>query len=329
MSSVAEQSSISKELKLKLQNNKRYVYITEADELLAAWLHRKEPNRSNCFAFDRVPAKYRLSTPHNKSNSVTQCHVSHNSKTGKMYIKPKSTIDCHGHGRKLSVSTYDLEDFKNAVSQAKAVAPWVSPVLDSATLTRVCRDLGINARAVPKVVDGVQYIAFADRMGMGNMFPGTAFRANSRGIINMAIGKLGIKNMVVSGGFLTFYLVVPLSILKVYLSDGHSMSALVGYLASDLMKLGISSAVGGAVGLATGALTTYICAPVAGAIIFGTGSSLALDYIDNRYGLTDKLVDELEIMSKKANSSAKNTGDVLGRSSDNFFRSQGIKIPRF
>jgi hypothetical protein len=34
------------------------------------------------------------------------------------------------------------------------VAPYISPIMDSATLFRVCNDLGISGRALPKVING-------------------------------------------------------------------------------------------------------------------------------------------------------------------------------
>ncbi len=47
----------------------------------------------------------------------------------------------------------------DAVGFAKRnVAPYISPVLDTYTLSLVCKDLGLTGKAIPKVIDGRQYI---------------------------------------------------------------------------------------------------------------------------------------------------------------------------
>jgi hypothetical protein len=253
--------SIAEDLKNKLDNNHRTVVITDADDLLAAWIHRRESSGGRCFDFSRVPKEYRLSAPPNERAELMPCHVSvrrnrsHVTKT----IKPApgySTIACHGHGRTARLSTHDL-DALSAVSFTKRnVAPYISPIMDSATLSLVCKDLGITGRALPKVIKGRQYIAFSGYSGLRTMFPGTIYRADNKKIINMAIGSLGIKKMVKTGGILTFTITVPLTVLELYLKDQLTLSAIAGTLSADILKIGVSSLMGAISGLAFGAFTT-------------------------------------------------------------------------
>jgi hypothetical protein len=59
--------SIAEDLELKLKNNQRTIFITDADDLLAAWIHRREKtSHCRCFDFSRVPMEYRLSAPPNE-----------------------------------------------------------------------------------------------------------------------------------------------------------------------------------------------------------------------------------------------------------------------
>ncbi len=326
--------SIEKDLKLKLKNNQRNIFITDADDLLAAWRHRRErTSRScRCFDFSRVPKEYRLSAPPNKRAALMPCHVSvrcHRSQLTKT-IKPApeySTNACHGHGRTVHLSTQDLDALDTASFARRNVAPYISPIMDTVTLSLVCKDLGITGRAIPKVIKGRQYVAFSGYPGLRARFPGTIYSANNRKIITMAIGALGIKNMVTKGGVLTVCITVPLTILEAFLKDHASIYELAGNLASDLIKIGVSSLMGAFAGIMAGGVVTIVAVPIVVTILVGVGVGLGLNALDKNYHLTEKLSADLEKMSAQIERATKNkiydieTGFYRGMRE--FIRSQG------
>ncbi len=330
--------SIAEDLNAKLKHNRHIMYITDADDLLAAWRHRKETtSHCRCCDFSRVPQEYRLSAPPDENALLMPCHVSMRRKSSRIYktIKPApeySTAACHGHGRITSVLPRDLHDLDalNAVSFARRnIAPYISPVLDSATLTLVCKDLGITGEAIPKVIRGRQYIAFTGYAGLRSRFPGTIYLANNRKIIKMAIGSLGIKNMVKNGGMLTICITVPLTVLECFLRDPYSLSAFAGNLASDLMKIGISSIVGAIAGLLAGSFITVAAIPIAVTIAVSVGTGFLLESMDEHYGLTDRLITTLEDMGSEIKKMANDAERTLYRGTNAFFRSQGLRIPDY
>jgi hypothetical protein len=317
--------SIAEDLELKLNNNQRDIIITDADDLLAAWKHRRDKTSRSCrcFDFSRVPTEYRLSAPRDLTAECMPCHVTlHRNKFGKVTktMKPAyehSSIACHGHGRMKTITPRDMEvmDAADAVSFARRnVAPYVSPIMDSFTLARVCNDLGIHGRAIPKVIKGRQYIAFVNASGARQIFPGTLYSARNRKIITMAIGALGIKNMVKSGGVLTICITVPLTILEAFLKDHSSIYALAGNLASDLIKIGISSVMGGIAGVLVGTATTIAFWPILTAIGVSVFVGFGLNFFDDRYNLTEKLSATLQDMSDQATKAIKNGIDDAQRS---------------
>jgi hypothetical protein len=96
--------SIAEDLKPKLDNNHHYVFITDADDLLAAWRHRRENTFKRSFDISRVPQAYRLSAPPNENAPLMPCHVTLRRKLSQVIktIKPApeySAMACHGHGR--------------------------------------------------------------------------------------------------------------------------------------------------------------------------------------------------------------------------------------
>jgi hypothetical protein len=66
---------LAEELKPKLDNNHHYAFITDADDLLAAWRHRRENTFKRSFDISRVPEAYRLSAPPNENAPLMPCHV--------------------------------------------------------------------------------------------------------------------------------------------------------------------------------------------------------------------------------------------------------------
>ncbi len=313
--------SIAEDLKLKLRNNQRVIFITDADDLLAAWRHRREKTSRSCrcFDFSRVPKEYRLSAPPNERAELMPCHVTvrrHRSHITKA-IKPApeyATRACHGHGRTDHLSTQDL-DVLDTVSFAKRnVAPYISPILDTTTLSLVCKDLGITGRAIPKVIKGRQYIAFSGYPGLRTRFPGTIYSVKNRKIITMAIGALGIRNMVKSGGILTICITVPLTILEAFLKDRHTMYQLAGNLSMELFKIGMASVMGAVFGIAAGGIITYAFAPIAVAIVVSVGVGFGLNILDDKYQLTQKLSSIMEDMGSQITKATKNGIDEAQRS---------------
>lgn len=328
--------SIAEDLKPKLENNQRVIFITDADDLLAAWRHRRMNKFKRSFDFSRVPTECRLSAPPDQNAACMPCHVTLNrTRTGVIdAIRPAyehSSIACHNYGRMKTVTPKDLEKMDtlngvDAVSFARRnMAPYVSPVLDTITLARVCKDLGIDGRAIPKIIKGRQCIAFTGYAGLRSLFPGTAYSHNNRKIIRMAIGSLGIKNMVKNGGTLTFIITVPLTILECYLRDPHSLSEFAGNLTAEILKIGIGMIMGTIAGLIVGTWTTIAIWPIVAAIAIGAITTYVLNEIDEKYQLTEKLVIALEYMADEANKAVDTATWTLSDAFWNFLRQNGIR----
>jgi hypothetical protein len=177
---------------------------------------------------------------------------------------------------------------------ARFGANYVSAVIDVNVATKLIGDLGMNGRAVLKVVGDKQYIIFKGYPGARSIFTSTRYLATNPKVVDMAIGKIGANRAIVSGARLTIFLVVPLNVLNYILSDRQTMSDLIGTTATDLAKVGIASAVASVAATATAALTTVAAGPIVVAIAVCLATAFALDALDKRLGVTDALVDGLD-----------------------------------
>jgi hypothetical protein len=114
-----------------------------------------------------------------------------------------------------------------------------------------------------------------------------------------------------------------------FLQDQVTLSAIAGTLTADIMKIGVGSLIGAVMGLAVGGLTTVACAPIIAAIFFGGIAGGILDWVDNHYNLTEKLITGLEKMGDEMDKIAAQAESTLYRGTKGFFRSQGLRIPNF
>lgn len=330
--------NIAEDLQVKLNNNQRTIFITEADELLAVWRFKKANTFKRSVDFSRVPQQWRYSAPPNDKCRLMPYHVSYRLKSSHAYSKVEPAFEhttraCHHtHSAKADISVPDLTTLQAVDFAKRNVAPYVSPILDAHTLTLVGKDLGLSGRAVTKVIDGRQYIAFVETTGARKIFPGTLYSAKNRQIIKLAIGALGIKNMVKNGGILTICITVPLTILECFLEDHTTLYTFAGHLASDLMKIGISSVMGVIFGLAVGTLggaTFVACAPIAVAILVSVSVGFGLNALDDGYKLTEKLTVVLEDLSEQVAKATENkihdTQRTLHQGFKGVLRSSGLR----
>lgn len=68
------------------------------------------------------------------------------------------------------------------------------------------------------------------------------------------------------------------------------MSGLIGHVASDLTKIGVSSTMGAIAGLMVGTYVSIAAFPIFITIAVSLGAGWALQKMDDRFGLTEKLV---------------------------------------
>ena len=71
------------------------------------------------------------------------------------------------------------------------------------------------------------------------------------------------------------------------------MAEFIGALATDVGKIAIASAVSWGAGKALLA-TGFVAGPLIGVVVVGIGAALLLNYLDNKFGLTDQVVAYIE-----------------------------------
>jgi hypothetical protein len=259
---------IENQLKRAMRKNDQYLYIVETDDLIAAWCYERKNKFIRSIDPSRVPTEYRYSAPPSDSSRMIACHVGFDTKPSHrpfgFGMGPEiSCVSCRTphfqQEARWVPSIYELQ----AIGFTKRnVAPYIAPFVDGVTLARLVKDLGINGKVVTKEVNGRQYVIFSGYAGHRTLFRGTRYSQNNHKIIQMGIGKMGIKHMVKSGARLTIYLTVPLSVLEVILSDEVTMSRLLGTVTADLVKVGLAAIAGAVIGVVSVIIFKSVAVPV-------------------------------------------------------------------
>ncbi len=292
--------SIETDLRQAIKQNDQYLYLVDVDDLIAAWRFQRCNKLTHSYDFSRVPTEYRYSAPPSETSKLMPCHVSFKAKTAHGAITPVQaskyggTAACHQSAFPQTRWIPSIDELEAVGFAKRNISPYISPIVDSVTLARVIKDLGITGKAIPKVINGRQRIAFSGYAGQRSIFRGTLYARNNMKIVQMAIGALGIKHMVKSGARLTIYLTVPLSVLECFLKDQTTMAQLIGNVSMDLAKVGIASVIGGAVGLGVSAVVASAAVPIFFTILVCVAAGYIVEEIDQQYGLTQRLVKLIE-----------------------------------
>lgn len=161
------------------------------------------------------------------------------------------------------------------------------------------RELGVTGRVLQKNIGEKSYVIFKGYSGLRNVFTGPRYLAANAKVVDMAIGKAGIRHSIRSGARLTIFLTVPLVILEHVLKDEFLLSNLVADLAVSMVKVGVATIVSAVAATAIGTVTTVAAAPLAVAIFVGLTVAWGLERLDEKFAIT-KLLGEVYEKSKIA-----------------------------
>jgi hypothetical protein len=178
-------------------------------------------------------------------------------------------------------------------STARVGANYASAILDSHTVVKMVKELGVDGKVILKTVKGRQYVVFKGYAGKRSIFTTVRYLASNPKVVDMAIGKVGVNQSIISGARITIFLVVPINVLNYILDDHKTMAQLIGETATDLVKIGVAAAVVSLLATATATLTTLAAGPLVVAIVAGLAVAYGLDALDKKFGVTNALVKAL------------------------------------
>lgn len=153
-------------------------------------------------------------------------------------------------------------------------------------------DLGdFTTKAYIKTYGGKPHIILKGHPGLRRVLTGTKYGIKNPKIITMGLGKSGAIHAAKSGGIISVVLLSAYRVADYFLTDQATLNQLIGSLATDVVKVGITT---GASIVAASAFVgmgfTVAIGPIVAVILVGIGVSIALSALDERYGITDRVI---------------------------------------
>ena len=175
---------------------------------------------------------------------------------------------------------------------AKATAENAPNASSALLLTRVLSDLGVTAnKAYIKYYGGKPHIIFKGFAGQRKIFTGVKYSATNPKIIQMGIGKIGATSVAKQGGVLSIVIMSGYRVTDYILRDSATLSQLIGGLATDVAKIGVSTGV--ALVAAKGVGVVFggaVIGPLIVVVGVGFLMSHVLTLLDEEYKITNKVI---------------------------------------
>ncbi len=171
---------------------------------------------------------------------------------------------------------------------------------DAFVLAKLISDLGgVTTKATVKFYSGKPHIILTGHPGLRKVLTGTRYGLQNPKVVAMGLGQANIVKASKTGGLISIVLLTTYRVTDYFLTDKQTLSYLIGHLATDVVKVGMSVGATLAVMTAVGGATLAI-GPLAVAVVVGFGASMTLDYLDSHFQLTDKVVAGIEAISDSA-----------------------------
>ncbi|HBM2964405.1 PAAR domain-containing protein, partial [Klebsiella michiganensis] len=139
---------------------------------------------------------------------------------------------------------------------------------------------------------GTELIKISGYPGVRKILNAPVFSAKNPKVVDIGIGKYGLKKSIIEGARLTFYVAAAYRTIDYIMNDETSFAEFIGSLATDAVKIGIASAVVWGGGLVL--VTPWIVANLAIVVVVGGVAAITLNVLDEKFGATDKVVAYIE-----------------------------------
>ncbi|ELI1825398.1 hypothetical protein RQV62_002342, partial [Vibrio parahaemolyticus] len=170
---------------------------------------------------------------------------------------------------------------------------------DFAFVAQLCRKVtGKNSVFYIKSYAGVPHIVVSGSSALQLRLTNIGSSLPNPTVIKFAVGSESVMKSIKSGGIITVVLVTAYRVADYFLGDKQTLSKLYGSVASDIIKIGLSSSIAaGSAKLATlylGSAVFLSAGPILGIIVVGVLVGQSLNYIDQEFSLTNKLTNAID-----------------------------------
>ncbi|KEY59610.1 PAAR domain-containing protein [Serratia sp. DD3] len=141
---------------------------------------------------------------------------------------------------------------------------------------------------------GTELIKLTGYPGIRKVLNAPVFALKNPKVVDLGIGKYGLGKSIVEGARLTFYVAAAYRTLDFILNDETRLAQFIGSLATDVVKIGLVSAISWGSVSAITAFTAVVSVPLIAVVAIGLVTAVVLNELDEKFGITDKVVAYIE-----------------------------------
>ncbi|CDG19597.1 hypothetical protein [Xenorhabdus doucetiae] len=182
---------------------------------------------------------------------------------------------------------------------------FVGNILESIGVMKIIKEfksLGVEAKEY-KGRGGATYIKITGKESVRKFITGTNYRLDNQKILKIGIGSKSIANGIVAGAKFCIIFSLAYRAVELMTKDEYALAEFLGNITVDTAKLLITTLVTTAVGKV--ASSYFLAAGVSiigisvGLFFIGVGIAVALYYLDNEFGITDKVIKSIREVDEK------------------------------
>ncbi|CAK7044085.1 MAG: hypothetical protein MORG_01852 [Morganella sp. (in: enterobacteria)] len=231
-------------------------------------------------------------------------------------IKPPVPVNSGDRDAMLRDRNRQANPFSTIFKYTDPVSPYAGTIHDTPSVIKLIgefRSLDINAKEF-KAANGKTYIRISGRAGVRRIVTGTRYGANHPTMVNLGIGMQGLKDGIVKG--IKFCLVFSFIYrgLEWAFKDEYHFADFLGNVTADMAKtalVAVGSAVAGVVAMSISVVGGSIIGVGVIVLFVGFGITAGLEYIDSKYGLSEKIIQYMRDESKRTRTPQADVNKIL------------------
>lgn len=153
---------------------------------------------------------------------------------------------------------------------------------------------------------GTELIKLTGYPGIRKILNAPVFAAKNPKVVDLGIGKYGLQKTIFKGARVTFYVAAAYRTIDFMLNDATSLAEYLGPLATDVAKIGIASAISWGIGAVV--VTPFIAFNLVIVVAVGLLAAWGLNELDDKFGITDKVVEYIETAQQEFAEKARDMG---------------------
>ncbi len=228
---------------------------------------------------------------------------SHQTSSNYPIIRPMTKEEINSM-KSMELKRNDWNLFKNILQNQigqKGLVSNIPTIVQGVSIAELVNELGLKGKVYYKTENGKTYVILKGLAGKRTFLKGTTYLNTNPQIVQFGLAKLTLKSAAKSGfktSILIYGAVKAVEATGMMLQDGELKTSFFSEVVTDIPKIALTSAVAAAAGVTVAAAGIPIAVGVGIVLVVGFLASVALDYFDQKTGLTEKFNNAADKMRK-------------------------------